>query len=88
MLNENIVICDSIDELRHFVGGSSATHFSKRSLVKLKEEATTDLHMLHSATVDAGTTGDSKRKMQLNGPIAARNAIINKIDSLLKTKGL
>lgn len=88
MLKEEIITCNSIEELRHFIGGGSPVHFSGRSLAKLKEEAKTDLHMLHSATVDAGAASDGKRRMQLNGPIAARNAILNKIDSLLKTKGL
>jgi hypothetical protein len=95
MQNDSIIICNSIKELqqgvRHLVGGTSALHFSERSLRKLKDEAIADKHMLHSATVDCAAAGGQaslKRRMQLNGPIAARNSIINKIDSLLKAKGI
>lgn len=95
MLNDQITVCTSIDQLqqgvRQFIGGTSPLHFSARSLQKLKEEAKTDRAVLHSASVDYAIAGDQislKKKMQLNGAISARNSIVNKIDSLLKMKGL
>lgn len=80
-MNAEFTIVETIEQARAFIGGGSPLHFSKKNQEKLKQETISAKHLLHTAKMECN---NPKARLHFNGSIAAREAIVSKLNQLLK----
>jgi hypothetical protein len=84
-MQEQIQIIETWPEVHKFFGSRKSAHnLSPRQLIKIKEEAKDNIKMLHCHGLEV----EPSIRMQFNGALAARKSIIDRVDDLLKAKGL